>query len=62
MKQLKDLSYAEVAQLNAYLSWAEGDGHYYGNEDQFRKRHRSLRTWIEAELERRRSGDSQSNG
>jgi len=37
-------------QLESYLLWAEGSEMYYGNKQQFKKRHIELKEWLEEVL------------
>lgn len=45
-----------LKQMLAYVEWAEEEGSYYGNRDNFDKRHKLLKTWLQnviGEFERR---------
>ena len=41
-------SVAMLDQLLSYCDWAAEGGSYYGNEKQFRSRHKKIRTWLNA--------------
>ena len=37
------LTTAEANQVRAYIRWAEEEGSYYGNAEQFMKRHKRIK-------------------
>jgi hypothetical protein len=43
---LKGLRRTHLEQLLAYIEHRERDGWYYGNKEQFEKRHTELKGWI----------------
>jgi hypothetical protein len=53
-KAEEELTYADMAQLAAYAAWAAMEGTYYGNREQFDKRHEKLTRWLDREMEKRR--------
>lgn len=44
------LRLAMLNQLSAYISDREREGWYYGNQDQFEKRHQKLKAWVAMEI------------
>ena len=45
------LRLSHFRQLLSYIEHQERDGWYYGNKEQFMKRHEDLRLWVEIILE-----------
>lgn len=43
---IRGLRKTHLEQLYSYLEWAERDGTYYGNKEQFIKRHIKLKRWL----------------
>lgn len=43
---------ADFRQLETYISHIEEEGVYWGNKDQFFKRHKRLKDWVEGICER----------
>ena len=46
------LRQAHIQQLLSYLQDCESNGWYYGNKQQFVKRHKEIKEWLEGFLER----------
>lgn len=45
--KIKPLTLADFRHLYDYCMVAEEDGNYYGNQEQYWKRHRKIKAWIE---------------
>ena len=43
---IKGLRKTHFEQLQSYLEWAEHEGCYYGNKEQFDKRHVEIKKWL----------------
>lgn len=43
---LKGLRKTHLRQLLSYIDAAEDDGWYFGNRDEFEKRHEEIRKWL----------------
>jgi len=48
---LSGLRLAHLRQLASYIRQREEDGWYYGNKEQFEKRHADLALWIDSAIE-----------
>ena len=44
---IRGLRKTHFNQLKVYLEWAEQEGTYYGNREQFAQRHTELKHWME---------------
>lgn len=49
---LKGLRLSHLRQLQAYIYDRDETGWYYGNKEQFEKRHTDLKTWIDNAIEK----------
>lgn len=49
---IEGLRLTHLEQLYNYLQNAETDGFYYGNKEQFLKRHGELKKWLEGVIEK----------
>lgn len=45
---IKGMTKAHLRQLSDYIFWADSRGDYYGNRDQFYKRHEKLMEFAES--------------
>jgi hypothetical protein len=43
---IRGLRATHFEQLQIYLEWAEEEGTYYGNQEQFSKRHEEIKKWL----------------
>lgn len=48
---IEGLRKTHLHQLHAYIEWAEEQGIYYGQKDQFDRRHADIKKWMESVLE-----------
>ena len=54
---ISGMSPADFRQLERYMSHIEEEGVYWGNKEQFMKRHKRLKDWINGITERAYSSD-----
>lgn len=50
---VNDLTNAMLEQLQVYIQTRDETGWYYGNKEQFERRHQALIRWIETEISQR---------
>ena len=50
-KRSADLTRTELYQLLEYAQQCENEGWYWGNAEQFRRRHDKLKAWINARID-----------
>ena len=49
------LKQTHYEQLLFYINESESDGWYYGNKEQFFKRHKELKEWVESLIKKDRN-------
>ena len=48
---IEGMKKTEFQQLASYVRWAEERGVYYGNKEQFEKRHKRIVEWMDGVIE-----------
>ena len=50
-ERIEPLTRTEIQQLLGYAQHCEGQGWYWGNAAQFRKRHDKIKAWLNAQID-----------
>jgi len=58
MVSIKGMRATHFEQIRSYLMHWEEEGIYYGNKDQFIKRHEDIKEWIDAIIDMARDPDN----